>query len=244
MSSGALAPRRRAHTFQCVNDFLKAIERLANAKGIAALLVLLLVAFFVYRNVDLISGVTFTVNRDTSSAVQRAPATPRGNAAFEIASVQLAPIDFALPSPFIAEIRNSGQEAGGGDVIVDFGGASIEQFEVQPAAAATLVSGGTGAGTLKLRLPNVSRGESIYIYALLSSPTFRRIVVNADESHLQTTLEHSQYLARQSGAVTPEPGFVTFLWVLAGLFIIVMSFYLTIVLITFLNGFFFRQRST
>lgn len=224
-----------------MNDFLKAIERLANAKGIATLLVLGIVAFFVYRNVDLISEVTFKVKHDTSSAVQPAPATRRGNAAFEIASVQLAPVDFALPSPFIAEIRNSGYGAGAGEVIIDFGGASIQQFEVQPSAAATLVSGGAGGGMLKLRLLNVSPEESVYIYALLSEPTFRRIVVNSDQSGLQTTLEHSQYLARETSSVTPTQGFVTFLWILTGIFTLVMAFYLTIVLIRFLNGIFFRE---
>lgn len=223
-----------------MNDFLKAIERLANAKGIATLLILGIVAFFVYRNADLISEVTFKVKHDTSSAIQPAPVTRRGNAAFQIANVYLAPIDFAIPSPFIAEIRNSGLGAGGGEVIIDFGGASVGQFEVQPAAAATLVSGGVGGGTLKLHLVNLSPDESVYIYALLSEPTFRRIVVNADESGLQTTLEHSQYLARAADSVTPTPGFVTFLWFLAGVFILVMAIYFTVALIAFLNRFFFR----
>ena len=217
-----------------MDSFLRAVERLATAKGITTLLVIALVGFFVWRNVDVISEVTFRIDRTPAERRADSVSAVRDSAShgfFQVQRAQLVPVDFKLPSAFYAEVENTGQQAGALELLADFGSASIEQFEVLPSQNVQILSGGTGANTLKLHIPHVSPEERVYLYALLTVPSVRALVATAvggtrnslTSSDLQTTGE-----ARRSG-------FREFLTVLFGFFLTVMSIYFTVVLIRVLN---------
>jgi len=221
-----------------MDKFLKSLERLATAKGIVVLVIVLLVVFFTYKNLDFITEVTFKVDRP--SGTNEPPADPNfraqenRKASFSIVGAQLTPVDFALPVSFYAELRNDGFATGGVEVMVDFGRAAVDTFEIRPANGYTLISGGIQQNTLKVQFPSVARDESVHLYALLTMPTFREVVANPIGEGLQSRLTYDAYIARSSSRWLSSD-FRVFLQFVAGGIIIVMAIYLTYVLIAKLS---------
>ena len=151
-----------------VEKFLKQLERLATARGIVALLILLVLAFFVYKNFDFISEITFKLDRpkepppaEQERRTETRPPIEADSASVKIRNVQASPVDFSLPVYFYVEFTNEGSTAGRAEVMVDFGRANIESYEIRPTGLAALVSGGEGTNTLKLYLDSVGEDETV-----------------------------------------------------------------------------------
>lgn len=217
------------------------VEKLANLKGIVVLLCLIFLGVFVARNWDFVTDVTFHIAHPGEDQEERvteggekeeeAGATIYAN----IERVRVCQMDFELPCYFLAEIRNTGRyDPTDLEVVVDFGRAGLRDFEVRPRFNLTLEVDSAG-GVLRLTRRSLEPRQSLYIYALTSQPGFGSISVYTG-GELRERLTYQDFQSQEdpeSGGV-PEK-FVEFLWVLAGMIVVVMVIWGLIVGIHKLN---------
>lgn len=222
------------------NKLIKFVEKLATTKGIIALIILCLVAFFVYRNFDFITEITFKVDRGKSkqepSQVEKAKPKKRGAASIEIRNVQLSPIDFKLPNYFYFELHNSGSiPLEHISLTVDLGKANLKDYEIRSSSGYNLVSGGKDSNIIKLVFDLMNPDESVYVYTLLTAANFKKIVVNSDD--ITNTLSYTiDDLAKDAGnSRFFSGGLITFFKIIFAIVVIVFVIYAVIVVISNLN---------
>lgn len=160
-----------------MEGLIRRVEKLANIKGVTVLVLLLMVGFFVYRNLDFIYEITFKIDRphQTPAAPQQPPL--KYARFLQIERVDVPPAAFGLPAYFLVAVRNNGRETGAAEFTVDFGRALVQQFETRPTENVTVISGGVGSSAIKLLFQQVGPDEAVYLYALTSQPGFAQISI-------------------------------------------------------------------
>jgi hypothetical protein len=233
-----------------MDDFFKNIERLANLKGIVILLLILIVSFFVYRNLDFITEITFKVDKSkqtaqSDSSKQNAnnqtakPVSAGGYAEFEILDLSLSPIDFRLPKYFYFEVHNkSNAGAYNVTVTIDLGRANLTDIEVRSASVVQVFRSDSVSNLVKVNLSFIGKEESAYFYLLLTNPSYKRISVSSSNmiTDLVRKYDGPQINSVSSGFISDE--FMTFIRILAGIVLIVFTIYSLYVIISFLNRLF------
>jgi len=222
------------------NKLTKILEKLATTKVIIALIILCLVAFFVYRNFDFITEITFKVDRGKSrpepTQVEKAKQKKIGTASIEIRNVQLSPVDFKLPNYFYFELHNNGSvPLERINLTVDLGKANLKDYEIRSSSSYNLVSGEKDSNIIKMVFDSMNPSESVYVYTLLTSANFKKIVVNSDD--ITNTLSYSiDDMAKDTGnSRFFSSGMITFFKIIFALIVIVFVVYAVIVVISNLN---------
>lgn len=157
------------------------LQKLSTAKVITALLILGAAAFFIYKNFDFITEITFKVDHPKTSA----PQTQAYEDRFKWASIEvgttLIPLQFDIPSYFLVSVKNTGPAiAKHLEVSIDLGRARITSIDIKPKDRCAISSGSAGtADPIRVVCQIVNVGDSVYIYSLLSEPSFRNVVVTS-----------------------------------------------------------------
>lgn len=227
-----------------MDKLVKLIEKLATSKRIVVLIILAMLAFFVYKNLDFITEVTFKIDRQKSDKEtkkdsgkgEKEKLKKTGHAEIEIKNVQLSPIDFELPNYFYFELHNSGSIAAENiQLTVDLGKANLSQYEIRSPSNHKIVSGGSNTNIIKVVFDSINSDESIYIYTLLTIPIFKKVVITSD--NIPSTLSYT--IEDFKGAENPtnffSGGLITFLRIVIGGVILVFIIYAVVVIIMKLN---------
>lgn len=221
-----------------IKEFLK---WLATAKGLTVALILVFMAIFVWRNIDFITEISFTLHKpdqtkSSPEARKEIKAKNEGIPMLAVGMVIVPPAPRGLPSIVVFEIKNPGTGITHNvRVSIDLGSAKLIGYEVLGLRPDQ--SSGTTAGTslLNIQLEEIGPKESIYVYAQTSTPTFQKIVLSSTDLVSPITYSYDNF---REGSSNNHDGFFAFLDFLGGSFLLVMSVYLTLVLITWLNKLF------
>ena len=157
------------------------LHRLATAKVITILLILGVAAFFIYKNFDFITEVTFKVDHPKATTPQTQAYDDRFKWAHINVDATLIPLQFDIPSYFLVSVKNIGPAiAKHLEVSIDLGRARITSIDIKPKDRCTISSGNAGtAGPIRVVCQIVNVDDAVYIYSLLSEPTFRSVVVTS-----------------------------------------------------------------
>jgi hypothetical protein len=157
--------------------------------------------------------------------------------------VQLPDVDFNLPSSFVIEFQNTGLGEGGAEIIVDLGAAVLQEYELRPSELAKPIYGGPQSSVLKIRVERLVPGERLYVYSLISAPTFRTITVTPVGNGYRNTYDFDMYKQSTQSTATDtsmmsytEDSFtILHFLALIGLMMLVFFAYLLIVLAQLIN---------
>jgi len=225
------------------NKLIKILEKLATTKVIITLIILCIVAFFVYRNFDFITEITFKVDRGKSrpesTQAEKTKQKKIGTASIEIRNVQLSPVDFKLPNYFYFELHNNGSlPLERINLTIDLGKANLKDYEIRSSSSYDLVSVGKDSNIIKMVFDSLNPNESVYVYTLLTSANFRKIVVNSDD--ITNTLSYTiDDMAKDAGnSRFFSSGMIIFFRIIFALVVIVFVIYAVIVVISNLNRIF------
>jgi hypothetical protein len=231
----ALKPRKQ------MEHFTKILEKIATAKGIVVLIIAATLAFFVYKNFDFMTEVTFKIDRPKVAAN---PKTLEGHTtkgtpsqySLSMPVVQVTPSAFRIPSYFYAEIRNAGPDSAKDvEIIADLGKAQADQVDVNPSDRCFFSSDTRGSSILRIQCTEVSAREAVYVYALTTLPTFQEIIVcaRASVSPIEYSWSDSQLERRNSGFLSST--MIRFLQFMTGALILVFCVYFAWLAIVLLN---------
>ena len=231
-----------------MENFLKTIERLANLKGIAALLVVLLLSYFVYRNFDFISEITFKVDKPKKEhqvdSLKKPMMTTQpgqqlqkgGYAELELLNLQLSPVDFNLPNFFYFELHNKGTAPAQNLVVrIDLGKATVKEIEITCSDTYEILSNDLSTSIIKAALSSIAQEESAYFYLLLSTPTFKKIIASAENIPLDLIYSVDNYRDNSSETEFVSSNLMSFLRFAFGAAVGVFGIYFIVVIITLLN---------
>jgi hypothetical protein len=121
------------------------LPKLANAKILALLIVLGVVAYFVYKNFDFITEIPFKVDRPNGSAKQSLSDDDRNKFTTAKVDTNLIPLQFDIPSYFLVSVTNSGPAtAKQMEILVDIGRAKVTSMDIKPKDRCSINSGNSG----------------------------------------------------------------------------------------------------
>jgi hypothetical protein len=206
------------------------------------------IAFFVYKNFDFITEVTFKVDRGKGKTDIKAESDqqekektkkPGYYPSLKMRNVQLPPIDFELPCYFYFEIYNSGDAtADNVQVTMDLGKANLKQFEVRSASNWRVVSRESNTNMIKLAFNSIGGNESAYVYALLTMPVFKKIVITCDNVSEVRSYTIEDFMGDRPSGNFFSGALITFFRLIFGGIFLVFVVYSMIVIITWLNRLF------
>jgi len=168
-----------------MDKYLKLLEKVATAKGIVFVFILTMLCFFVYKNLDFITEIKFTI--DKSQGITKTQNSPIQNNVkkdekqslamdLRFEKIELSPIDFKLPSYFLVEIKNHAPiNTNEVDIQINFGDSSYERYEISPKDICKNLTDLNDKSILKIKCSNLIPNESVYIYAMLNHPVFNNI---------------------------------------------------------------------
>lgn len=216
------------------------LHKLASAKIITLILIVGVAAYFIHKNFDFITEITFKVDRPSGSAKQSSENDDRFQWADISVNTTLIPLQFDIPSYFLVSVTNSGPaNANKLEVLVDVGRAKVTDIDIKPKDRCSISSGKTVANDpIRVLCQRVNVGESIYIYSLLSEATFRSVLVNSPNLSKPIAVEKSD----SQSAHRPDVSFGDLiLWLIEGvvvLAIIIFGFSILGALIKWLDKIF------
>ena len=219
-----------------LNELLK---KIATAKGITALLIIAFLAIFIWRNLDFLTEVTFTLRKPETKTETKIKATETekkntGVPQLALGEVMLPPSPRKLPYFAVFEIKNSGSVPTK-DVrtTLDFGAAKVVAYEVIGPKKEEVSGSDTGQSIIKLNIVQLGPKESAYLYVQTSNPSFKSIALSSSDTTSVVEYSYSNYLEEKKSRGSPT--FMGYLLFLLGGFLLVMTFYLTAALIQKLN---------
>jgi hypothetical protein len=229
-----------------MEHFFNILQKIATAKGTVVLIVAAFLAFFVYKNFDFMTEITFKIDRPKSTTeVQHAKesnskkSTSKKNTTtnyFLFADVQVTPSAFNIPSYIYAEVRNAGSDlVREVEIVIDLGKAQAEQADIKPSDKCSFSQNVKGESIVRVKCSEVTANESIYFYALTSMPIFQKIIVSSSGSVSPIQYSWSNILEKKESSSLLSPGTIGFLWFLVCAVIFVFSVYFIIVAIVFMN---------
>jgi len=242
-----------------MHKFLKTIEKLANAKGIAALLLIIIVLIFIYKNFDFLTEITFKVNKpNIPTPIQQEPYKGEQKivetkvkdkkiekssfVTMAIKNIQLSPVDFKLPTYFYYEILNTGsQNAYIVEMTVDLGEAVMHKFEIRSISNFNVVTADSGNNLVKVIFDSLNVNESIYCYFLLTMPSFKKINLTSPSMFSDVCYTYDNFQEQDTSKGFFSKGFFVFLQVVLCGVILTFSICFVVVVILLLNRAFSKQ---
>ena len=224
-----------------MEHFTSILQKIATAKVIVVLIIAAALAFFIYKNFDFITEITFKIDRPKNLEKAHTPGenTTKGASSrhsLSIPVVQSTPSAFKIPSYFYAEIRNDGPDSAKEvEIIADLGKAQADQIDVKPSDKCTFTSGTKSSSILRINCTEVAAHESVYLYALTSLPTFQKIIVRAQSSVSPIEYSLSDSHTEKDSSIFLSSGMKGFLQFMAGAIIFVFCVYFVVVAILLMN---------
>jgi hypothetical protein len=171
----------------------KFVEDILKWKILFYLVIAAMLALAVYRYSAFIYGINISLQtKDNvvatgktkadggSESKEQKAATPR----IEVENLWISPVRFSIPSYMLVELKNNGTAADRDlNIVVDAGGSQIRDFEVRSYRTYAVLDGGKGKSFLNINASEINQGERIYIYLLLSDPSFKEIIWRSARSH-------------------------------------------------------------
>lgn len=217
-----------------LNELLK---KVASAKGITAVLIIVFLGIFVWRNLDFLTEVSFTLKKADSKTEAKSKGSEKAGSGvpqLAIGEVLLSPSPRKLPSFAVFEIKNPGSAPTTNvRVVLDLGAAKVDAYEVIGPKSDEVSGSAAGQSVINLDIVQLRPQESAYIYIQTNNPSFRKIALSSNNTPSVVEYSYKNYLESKEPNRTPT--FTGFLFFLLGGFLLVMSFYFTIVLIQKLN---------
>jgi hypothetical protein len=221
-----------------INEFLK---RITTAKGITMLIVVLFLAIFIWKNLDFFTEVSFTLKNDKTNASKTTAGKTAekdkeivGTPALALGDLLIPPTPAKLPSIMVFEVKNPGSDVTKDIRInIDLGTAKVIEYEIIGPKSDEAQGSEAGISILNIDIKQIRPHESLYIYIHSSVPTFKRISLSSKSTSGVEEFTLNDYL-KNKGA-TSKSDFANFLLIIASIFIVVMSIYFTMVLISKLN---------
>ncbi len=157
----------------------------------------------------------FTINEDTLKEEEEI--RYYGTEDLRITRLQICPINFNLPNYFFVEITNKGtKKLVNVNLTIDFGKASYTQIEYSPEKNITFNNDSLNKFFAKFQCEEINRDESIYIYALLTQPSFNRILIDGPNLTFSKEYTYMEYLDSEKGSESEINGWTLFLYILFG----------------------------
>jgi hypothetical protein len=163
------------------------LRRLATGKGIALVVALAILAFFLYKNFDFVTEVTFKVDRgqqnpptakspgEVDAKAKKHLVTP---ALIVLKRVDIPPGGLELPPYLLAEFRNIGDRVSANvELIIDLGPSRYERAVVRPRDKCSLAEPSLDASQIRVRCNGLLGGESVFVQAVLSLAVLERILI-------------------------------------------------------------------
>jgi hypothetical protein len=223
-----------------IEKILALLHKLANAKIITLLLILGTAAYFIHKNLDFITEVTFKINHSSDQQTQTPPKN-ESNLYSTIAVVtDLIPLQFDIPSYLLITIKNNGPaNANNLEALVDTGKAKVNSLDIKPKDRCS-ISSGTKVSTEPIRVicKVVNAGESIYIYSLLSEATFRSVLITSPNLYSPVIVKDIENRKEEPSGITFADVITFVIEGTAAIAVILIGMYLLGALINFLEKLF------
>lgn len=203
------------------------LHKLANAKIITLLIILGAAAYFIHKNLDFITEITFKIDHTNGSTNQTQANNDRYGAVINV-DTNLIPLQFDIPSYFLITITNSGYaNANNLEVLVDIGRSKVTSLDIKPKDRCS-ISSGNAEKTEPIRVvcKTVSAGESIYIYSLLSEATFRSILVTSPNLPQPVSVKNIQHPLEEHTGFSFSEIIIYLIEGIAVIVVITIGFYL------------------
>ncbi len=211
------------------------IKKITSAKGVTALLVFFFLGVFIWKNLDFLTEVSFTFKRDNVSEEQVSSDKEEasGVAQLDFGQTIVPPSPEKLPSIVVFEIQNPGSALTENvRVNIDLGVTKSIGHEVIGPKASEVSASEAGKPILNVDIKQLRPRESAYIYIHTTEPTFKRVAISSSNTTGVKELTLGEFMNVESGS---RPTFSGFLLFLAGGFLLVMSAFFTLALISKLN---------
>jgi hypothetical protein len=225
-----------------LEDIKKLLGQVANAKIITLIIIGIFIGILIWKNSDFISEVSFTIKNGTDTSITKKVSKIEENKThlksnLVINKILLPPSPEKLPSIIVIEIKNIGKASALNIKInIDLGIAQVIGYEIIGFNTKDITNNVSKTSILNISLEEIRPNENGYIYLHTNIPIFKSISISSKDTDKTNSLTLSEYL--QNNTIIKKHNGITmsgFLEFLLGIFILIMSAYFTIVLITYLN---------
>ncbi|KAF0234704.1 MAG: hypothetical protein FD177_541 [Desulfovibrionaceae bacterium] len=204
-------------------DYKLLLEKLLTAKGIVFLVALGFVAFFVYKNFDFVTEVTFKVDRGNVKDVKEGKKETeerRSTPVLEVENVQMPSVSTKSPSYMFVELSNSSAvDAMNVNVILYLGRSTLHSFEIISPAKYN-VDKDSGLSVLSVSIDCIKAKSKSYIYLLINGQAFDKIVLNADGMSVPKEYGYSDF---SKGSLFVSDAMISFFRFLFGVVVFVFT---------------------
>lgn len=212
------------------------LKKIATAKGVTAILIILFLGIFVWRNLDFLTEISFTMKKaDTKEETKSTTSkNESGIPQLSLGEIILPPTPRKLPSFAVFEVKNPGDAPTTHvRIAIDLGASKVIAYEVIGPKQEDISGSDPDQSVLNVDIAALRPQESAYIYVETNNPTFRKIALSSNDTTGVVEYTYRDYIERKEGSHTP--GFTGFLLFLLGGFLLVMAIYFTVALIQKLN---------
>ncbi|TYB32723.1 MAG: hypothetical protein FXF49_10025 [Flexistipes sinusarabici] len=212
------------------------LKKISTAKGITVLLIVFFLSVFIWKNLNFLTQVSFTFKNESaqSSSKQETKNKNKGVAQMDFGNIFIPPSPKKLPAIVVFEIKNDGSAiAKNARINIDLGASKVIGYEVIGPKQNDVSGSEIGSSMLNIDLKLIRPHESAYIYIQVSTPTFKKVAISSDSTAGVKDITLGEYL--ETGSDRSTPTFQGFLLFLLGGFILTISVYFTIVLLSKLN---------
>lgn len=217
-----------------INELLK---KIATAKGITAVLVIVFLGIFVWRNLDFLTEVSFTMKKPETKAETKSTGSKQNNSGvpqLSLGEIILPPSPRKLPSFAVFEIKNPGSAPTTHvRVAIDFGVAKVMAYEVIGPKQEDVSGSDPEQSVLNLDIAQLRPEESAYVYVQTNNPSFKKIALSSSDTTPVVVYTYRDFLEAKDSS--SSPGFRGYLFFLLGGFLLVMAIYFTVAIIQKLN---------
>jgi len=214
------------------------LKKVATAKGVTAILIIVFIGIFVWKNLDFLTEVQFTLKKlDKKTETQKSELEKKASGVPQLAfgEIVLSPASKKLPSIVVFRIDNPGSAVTKAiRIVINFGPTKVIEYEVIGPKEEDVTGSNAGQSVINLDINELRPHESTYIYALTSYPSFDKIAISSNDTTSVIEYTYKDYLAKKQPEASPN--FFTFLKFLFGAFIVVMVIYFTGVMIIIINN--------
>jgi len=162
--------------------------------------------------------------KDSDKVIPNGKDESVGVESIRIKDIQLTPLDFDIPSYLYIEIKNEGtKDIRNLKITIELGKSSVEEFEYFPNNEIVLLSDTLDKNLIKLKKYVFAENESVYIYALINQPIFKRILIDGDNIKYAKEYSYVNYLNSENGDVSKNVGWSVLLGFLGVIFILMIG---------------------
>lgn len=177
------------------------LKRILKAKSIVTIIVIGLVGIFIWRNSDFITKVSFTISNDKQTEVNSN--TKKGNSVdtehqcynIDFGEIIIPPKSNTLPSVIVFEIKNTGGTALNNIHIgVDLGNIKAIRYEIVGGEVGSTNIEDKNSSVLSFDIKKLQPKNSLYLHIMAESPTFKKVIINADNLAVTKELDYEDYI--------------------------------------------------